>query len=97
MPKRRVVLTGVGVITPVGNNIPDFWDAVVNGKSGVGPLIAFDCSSFNSRIAAEVKDFDSMRYMTSKQDKRLDLFVKFALAAAKLAFADSGLDREKIA
>ena len=96
MLKKRVVLTGVGAITPVGNNIPDFWDAVVNGKTGVGPLTAFDCSSFNSRIAAEVKNFDAKLYMTAKQDKRLDPFVKFALAAAKMAFEDSGLDREKI-
>ncbi|MBU0570456.1 MAG: beta-ketoacyl-ACP synthase II [Candidatus Omnitrophica bacterium] len=96
MPKRRVVLTGVGAITPVGNNIPDFWDAVVTGKTGVRLLTAFDCSGFNSHIAAEVKNFDALRYMTSKQDKRLDLFVKFALAAAKIAFEDSGLDSNKM-
>ncbi len=96
MLKKRVVLTGVGAVTPVGTNIPDFWDAVVNGKTGVGPLTAFDCSNFNSHIAAEVKNLDVTRYMTAKQDKRLDPFVKFALVAAKMACEDSGLDREKI-
>lgn len=96
MPDRRVVLTGVGVITPVGNNIEDFWDAVLNGKSGVARLTAFDPSFFTSQIAAEVKNFDAALYMTSKQDKRLDRFVKFAVAAAKMAFENSGLDSEKV-
>jgi len=96
MPKRRVVLTGVGAITPVGKNIPEFWDAVINGKSGVAQLTAFDGSHFNCNIAAEVKDFDATLYMTSKQDKRLDKFVKFAVAAGKMAFKDSGIDPEKI-
>ncbi len=96
MSKRRVVLTGVGVITPVGNNIKDFWESLVNGKTGVDRLKAFDPSPFNSQIAAEVKDFDATRYMTPKQDKRLDRFVKFAIAAAKMAVEDSGLELEKL-
>ncbi|MFH1664955.1 MAG: beta-ketoacyl-ACP synthase II [Candidatus Omnitrophota bacterium] len=89
--KRRVVLTGVGLVTPVGNNIDDFWDAVVNGKTGAARLTAFDPSPFNSHIAAEIKNFDALKYMTPKQDKRLDPFVKYAIAAAKMAFEDSGL------
>lgn len=97
MSKRRVVLTGVGAITPVGNNIKDYWDAVVNGKTGVARLTAFDPSPFNSQIAAEVKDFDATQYMTPKQEKRLDLFVKFAIAAAKMAVEDAGLDLQKLA
>ncbi|HNX90568.1 MAG TPA: beta-ketoacyl-ACP synthase II [Candidatus Omnitrophota bacterium] len=93
---RRVVLTGVGAITPVGNNIPEFWDAVVNGKSGADRLTAFDPTYFSSKIAAEVKNFDETKYMNVKQARRLDKFVKFALAAAKDAYADSGLAPEKI-
>ena len=96
MPERRVVLTGMGAITPVGNDVSDFWDAILSGKSGVAPLTAFDSSFFTSRIAAEVKDFDATGYMTGKQDRRLDRFVKFALAAAKIAFKDSGLDPERM-
>ena len=96
MPNRRVVLTGVGVITPVGNNVPEFWDAVVNGKTGVGPLTYFECSHFDSKIAAEIKNFNATLYMTPKQEKRLDPFVKYAVAAAKMAFKDSHLDVGKL-
>jgi 3-oxoacyl-[acyl-carrier-protein] synthase II len=96
MSKRRVVLTGVGAITPVGNNIKDYWDALVNGKTGVGRLTAFDPTPFYSQIAAEVKGFDATQYMTPKQDKRLDPFVKFAIAAAKMAIEDTGIDLEKL-
>jgi 3-oxoacyl-[acyl-carrier-protein] synthase II len=97
MPKRRVVLTGVGAITPVGNNINDFWNSVVSGKTGVARLTAFDSTPFNSHIAAEIKDFDPSEYMNPKQIRRLDLFVKYAIVAAKQAFNDSGLDIEKVA
>jgi 3-oxoacyl-[acyl-carrier-protein] synthase II len=97
MPKRRVVLTGVGSVTPVGNNINDFWNSVVNGKTGVAHLTAFDPTPFSCHIAAEVKDFDPTTYMNPKQIRRLDLFVKYAIAAAKQAFDDSGLDIEKVA
>jgi 3-oxoacyl-[acyl-carrier-protein] synthase II len=96
MSERRVVLTGLGAITPVGNDIKDYWDSLINGKTGAGRLTAFDPSPFNSHIAAEVKNFDATRYMSSKQDRRLDKFVKFAIAAAKNAVEDSGLDLEKV-
>ncbi len=96
MSNRRVVLTGVGAITPVGNNISEFWESLVTGKTGVTRLSAFDPSPFNSQIAAEVKDFEATRYMTAKQDKRLDRFVKLAIAASKIAVEDSGLDLEKV-
>ena len=96
MSKKRVVLTGVGAVTPVGNNIKDFWQALVEGKSGAGPLTYFDSSRFESRISAEVKNFDASKYMNAKQERRLDVFVKFAIAAAKQAFDDSGLDKGKI-
>ncbi|MBF0253467.1 MAG: beta-ketoacyl-[acyl-carrier-protein] synthase II, partial [Candidatus Omnitrophica bacterium] len=63
MPKKRVVLTGVGLVTPVGNNLPDFWDAIINCKCGADKLKAFDCSNFVCQIAAEVKNFDASLYM----------------------------------
>ncbi|MBF0215440.1 MAG: beta-ketoacyl-ACP synthase II [Candidatus Omnitrophica bacterium] len=96
MAERRVVLTGAGVVTPVGNTLPEFWDAIIQGRSGARLLKAFDCTYFDSHIAAEVKDFRATLYMTDKQEKRLDPFVKFALAAGKMAFHDSGLDPNKI-
>lgn len=96
MSKRRVVLTGAGVITPVGNNISDFWESLISGKTGVARLTAFDPNPFSSKIAAEVKNFDAVDYMNPKQARRLDKFVKFAIAAAKLAVEDAGLDLEKI-
>ena len=96
MSKKRVVLTGVGAVTPVGSNIKDYWDSLVNGKTGAGRLTAFDPSPFDSHIAAEVKDFDALKYMNPKQDRRLDEFVKFAIGAARMAFEDSGLDKEKV-
>ena len=93
---RRVVLTGVGAVTPVGNNVKDFWKAVTSGETGVGRLTAFDPTPFNSWVAAEIKNFDPLPYLSPKQEKRLDPFVKYAIAAAKMAIQDSGLDIEKI-
>ena len=96
MSKRRVVLTGVGAVTPVGSNIKDFWESLVEGRTGVDYLTAFNPNPFNSQIAAEVKDYDESKFMNPKQVRRLDKFVKFAIGAAKMAVEDSGLDPEKI-
>ncbi|NQT33135.1 MAG: beta-ketoacyl-[acyl-carrier-protein] synthase II, partial [Candidatus Omnitrophica bacterium] len=96
MPRRRrVVLTGVGAITPVGDNVESTWKAMVEGRTGVARLTSFE-SPFNSQIAAEIKDFDGTPYMTTKQIRRLDIFVQYAIAAAKMAVTDSGIDMEKI-
>jgi 3-oxoacyl-[acyl-carrier-protein] synthase II len=95
MKSKRVVVTGMGVITPIGNTIGDFWSALLSGKSGVARLKAFDPSRFSCRIAAEVRDFDPSKFMTEKEAKRLDRFVQFGLAASKTAIADSGLDLDK--
>lgn len=92
MSIRRVVITGVGVVSPVGNDVDTFWDSLINGRSGADRLKAFDPSPFTTQIASEVKDFDATDFMTRKQDKRLDPFVKYAIAAAKMAVSDSGLD-----
>jgi len=94
--KKRVVITGLGVISPVGNDVASFWKSLTEGKSGVGPITSFDAADFDSRIAAEVKDFDPTHYGISLKDtKRTAKFVQFAIAAAKQAIESSGLDLNK--
>lgn len=96
MRKNRVVVTGLGVISPVGNDVLAFWRALKDGKSGIGPLTSFDASAFDSRIAAEVKGFDPNLYgMSAKDTKRMDKFVQYAVACAKQAITDAGLDLDK--
>jgi len=90
--KRRVVITGVGVISPVGNDAKTFWNSLLEGKSGVGPVTAFDASEYPTRIAAEVKDFDPGAYMDKREARRQDRYVQFALAASKMAVADANLE-----
>lgn len=96
MQENRVVVTGTGVISAVGNDVPSFWDALKKGKSGIGPITSFDASAFDSRIAGEVKGFDPALYgMGFKEVKRMDKFVQYAVACAKQAITGSGLDLEK--
>ena len=96
MQERRVVVTGLGVISPVGNDVPGFWQALLNSQSGIGPLATFDASAFDSRIAAEVKGFDPALYgMSSKDIRHMDKFVQYALGACAQAIKDSGLDLDK--
>ena len=96
MHENRVVITGLGVISPVGNDVSTFWKALKEGKSGVGPLTSFDPAAFDSRIAGEVKGFDpAMAGIDFKETRRTAKFVQYALAAAKQAVASSGLDLEK--
>ncbi len=93
--KRRVVVTGLGVISPIGNSIEDFWNSLLEGKSGVKRLTCFDPTYFTSKIAAEVRNFDPSAYLSAKEIKRMDRFVQFAVAAAKNAILDSKIDLEK--
>lgn len=93
---RRVVVTGLGAITPVGNTAEDFWQGIKNGKNGIGPITRFDASETGVSVAAEVKDFDPTLYMEKKATKRMDLFSIYGVAAAVQAFRDSQLDSEKI-
>ena len=93
--KRRVVVTGLGIISPVGNEVDTFWQALLSGKSGIGPLTTFDASAFDSRIAGEVKGFDSLQYIEPKEARRMEKFVQYAVAAAKQAAFDSQLDLSK--
>ena len=95
MAKRRVVVTGLGIISPVGNDVESFWQALLAGKSGIGPLTAFDSSAFDSQIAGEVKNFDPLKYMDSKEAKRMEKFAQYAVAASKQAVSDARLDLSK--
>jgi len=89
-------VTGLGAISPIGNSKKDFWNAVLQGKSGAAKLAAFDPALFTTQIAAEVKGFEPTRYFSSKEVRHMDRFVQFALVAAKEAMGDSGLDLNKI-
>ncbi len=93
--KRRVVITGMGAVTPIGNNVNDFWAGVKAGKVGVGPITKFDTENYKIKIAAELKDFVAKEYMDFKAAKRMEAFSQYAVAAAKEAMADSALDMEK--
>lgn len=94
--KKRVVVTGLGIISPVGNDVPSFWESLKNGKGGVGPITTFDATAFDSRIAAEVKNFDPTHYGISLKDvKRTAKFVQYAVASAKQAIESSGLVLDK--
>lgn len=89
---RRVVVTGMGVVSPIGTGLEPFWDALTHGRSGVGTITRFDASRLPCRIAAEVRDFDPALYMDRKEARRTDRFVQLALAAAMMAAQDAGLD-----
>lgn len=92
---RRVVVTGMGAITPIGNSVDAFWDSVKNKTVGIGPITSFDITGYKAKLAAEVKNFDAREYMDPKAAKRMELFCQFAVAAAKEAMEDSGLDMSK--
>lgn len=92
MTKKRVVITGMGAVTPVGNNVVDSWNAVKNGQSGVGPLTRIDAEKFNAKVAAQVKDFDIEQYISKKDARKMDRFTHYAIAAAKEAVEDAALE-----
>lgn len=93
--KKRVVVTGLGVVSPIGNDTATFWKSLLEGKSGVKRLKSFDPTYFTSKIAAEVKDFNPSTYLSPKDMKRMDRFVQFAVVASKMALADSRIDLDK--
>lgn len=93
--KKRVVITGIGAVTPIGNNVDDFWKNLIAGKSGVGNITSFDTKDYDTKIAAEIKGFDPTLYIDKKSVKRMDPFTHYALASAEMAFQDSNLNLEK--
>ncbi len=92
MSRRRVVVTGLGIIAPVGIGVADAWANIVAGRSGIGPITRFDASTFPSRIAGEVKDFDVTKYLSGKEARRYDTFIHYGLVAAMESITDAGLD-----
>lgn len=96
METRRVVVTGLGALTPIGNSVTEFWENCIAGQSGAAEITKFDASKFKTRFACEVKGFDVEQYMEKREARRLDLFVQYAIAASDQAIADSGLNFEEI-
>lgn len=92
---RRVVITGMGAITPIGNSVEEFWNGIKEGKTGFGSITYFDTADYRCKLAAEVKDFDPAQYMDKKSARRMEQFCQFAVAAAGQAIADAGLIMEQ--
>ncbi|WP_417885429.1 beta-ketoacyl-ACP synthase II [Zunongwangia sp.] len=92
MELKRVVITGMGALTPIGNNIDEYWDGLVNGKSGSGPITHFDPEKFKTKFACELKNFDPLDYFDRKEVRRLDKFAQYAMVASDEAIQDSGID-----
>ena len=92
---RRVVVTGMGAITPIGNSVEGFWSGIKEGKTGFGPITYFDTADYRCKLAAEVKDFDPAQYMDKKSARRMEQFCQFAVAAAGQAISDAGLTMEQ--
>ena len=93
--KTRVVVTGMGAITPIGNDVDSFWNGLKNNQVGIGPITYFDTADFKCKLAAQVKDFSAKDYMDSKAARRMELFSQYAVAAAKQALDQAGIDLEK--
>tara|TARA_B100000768_G_scaffold69637_1_gene66927 strand:- start:2016 stop:3266 length:1251 start_codon:yes stop_codon:yes gene_type:complete len=93
---RRVVITGLGALTPIGNSIPEFWDNLLKGVSGAGPITRFDSTEFKTKFACEVKNFAPEDFLDRKEARKLDMYAIYAMVAAAEAMTDSGLDIDKI-
>ena len=96
MQLKRVVVTGLGALTPLGNNLDTYWSNLIKGVSGAGPITRFDPEKFKTQFACEVKDYDPLNYFDRKEVRKMDLFTQFALIAATEAFEDSGINLETI-
>lgn len=95
MNQKRVVITGLGTINPLGHNVPEFWDNLVKGVSGAGPITRFDASNFRTQFACEVKNYEPTEYFDKKEVRKMDLYTQFGLIAAREAIKDSALDLEQ--
>ncbi len=92
MSKRRVVVTGMGMLSPLGNDLASSWDGIVNGRSGIGPVTSFDASTYPTRIAGEIRDFDATKWVPPKDAKKMDPFIHYGVAASLMSMADAGLE-----
>ena len=95
MKPRRVVITGLGALTPIGNTLPEFWEGLLSGTSGAAPISHFDASKFKTQFACELKNFDPLNHMDRKEARKFDRFAQYALVSSQEALEDSGLDLEK--
>ncbi len=93
---KRVVVTGLGALTPIGNTAPQFWEGLLNGTSGAGPITRFDATNYKTKFACEVKNFDPTQFIDKKETRRLDRFAQFAIVSSDEAIKDSGLDKEGV-
>ena len=89
---RRVVVTGLGAVNAIGNDVPTMWENLIAGKHGIAPITRFDLTDFRATLAAEVKDFDPLLYLDRSEVRRHDLYIQYAIAAAQQAFEDSGIE-----
>ena len=96
MNKRRVVITGLGALTPIGNNVTEFWEGLISGKSGVGLITKFDTTDFATKFACEVKNFNPTDFIDVKALKRMDPFTHYALATAQMAIEDSEINLDQV-
>ena len=96
MKKRRVVITGMGAVTPIGLGIDEFWDGLLEGKNGVAPITRFDASKFDTQFAAEVKNFNPLDFLSKKEVRRLDPFAQYALVSSIMAVQDSAIDLDNV-
>jgi 3-oxoacyl-[acyl-carrier-protein] synthase II len=91
MSKRRVVITGMGAVSPLGNDLATTWDGIVNSRSGIGPITHFDPAPFTTRIGGMVKDFDVTKWVNPKDARKMDEFIHYGVAASLMALEDAGL------
>ncbi len=96
MALKRVVVTGIGTLTPIGNNLNDYWNNLLAGVSGAAPITLFDASKFKTRFACEIKGFDPTEFMDRKEARKLDRFAQIALVASDQAVADAGISKDNV-
>ena len=96
MQLKRVVVTGIGALTPIGNNLEEYWTNLLNGVSGADAITLFDASKFKTRFACEVKGFDPTNFMDRKEARKLDRFAQLALVASDMAVVDAGISKENV-
>jgi 3-oxoacyl-(acyl-carrier-protein) synthase len=96
MELKRVVVTGLGALTPIGNNIAEYWDGLKNGKSGCAPITYFDTEKFKTKFACEIKNFDPLNHFDRKEARKLDRFAQYALVSSDEAILDAGFNLEEV-
>ena len=96
MELKRVVVTGMGALTPLGNNVPDYWNGLINGVSGADMITQFDASKFRTKFACEIKNFEPTDFLDRKEARKIDRFTQLALVVSDQAMADAGLNKENI-